>query len=90
MTEITEKVPVHSWRDKVLRTECDRCNVTIPDLDIYECREFKLSYEEGDVYPEGGYTSGWEVPHLCDDCVIILKRILEANDFSVKPKEWNY
>ena len=60
---------------------CDRCGVDIPDPEPYWSRDFTLEFLEGDSYPEGTDLNGWALPDCCNDCVVVLRELLEVNGF---------
>lgn len=53
----------------------------------YAVREFRLSFSEGNSFPESGQQVGWEVSDLCDDCLAKLKQWLSDQGVEIEPTE---
>lgn len=69
------------------RVTCDRCGSVVPEEETGDRREFNLRFAKGYGYPDGGSLEGWQVSDLCDDCVAILKDLLNQNGFTVSNYE---
>lgn len=83
-TKVVTETVERTWVDKIT---CDRCGAeALKSTSAYDVHRFRLSYEEGTVYPEGGSTSGWRVD-LCADCIEWLKLILEGNGVKLQPTD---
>lgn len=78
-------------RQSVESVTCDWCGRPVGEPPHrFRVRIFTLSFESGDVFPEGCSTEGWEVQDLCDDCIVRLRSLLEQNGVRVVPteKDW--
>lgn len=73
--EVVERVAIS--------TTCDRCGKELLKRLSYEVRDFELKLEVGSAFPDSGSVEGWEVPDLCDDCIVFLHGLLEANGFTL-------
>lgn len=56
--------------------------------DTYKKDEFKLEWEWGDVYPEGGSGEKIEV-EICSGCRKKLKKLLYDNGFDLRVEDWD-
>ena len=67
---------------------CNGCGFEMPE-DFgnigYDRRDFTLRFEKGSVYEDGntGNREGWDVPYLCDPCVVRLRALVESAGFKV-------
>lgn len=71
--ETQQVITTHS---QIVGTFCDWCGAAIPDLSLFDRREFTLSFATGENYPEGGHEEGWQVEDLCDSCIEKLRLLL--------------
>ena len=74
---------------KLIRRTCDWCqgDMSEDDMGAFDVREFSLEFSSGYAYPEGGFSEGWQVEDLCDDCVAKLRAMLEGAGVSVTKLE---
>lgn len=88
MARETEKVTVTYEKEIITRVFCDWCRAERHTAKGHSEREYCLSFTVGVNYGhDGGWSKGWEVEDLCDDCVYKLKALLEENGVTVKPVE---
>lgn len=74
-------------RKRLLRTTCDKCNISIPDPQhgrpTYDTgrprRVFRLECYNEERYPDFAWKNGWGVGDLCDVCAAwLLDALIEA------------
>lgn len=84
--EYEEKVK----RQRLVARLCDRCGNALRPAGHYEVREFELKFKTGSSYPDGGSGEEWELEDLCDDCVVLLKELLQENGFKLTHRDWDW
>jgi hypothetical protein len=88
MSGIYEKIERTKVVNELIGTICDRCGAKIPESARFDTREFVLSFNIGESYPDDASGHVWEVEDLCDYCVFLLKELLLQNGFKVN--EYDY
>lgn len=68
--------------------ECDKClkEIDPQNFNTFKCR---LKLEEGDIYPEGGYTDIKTVD-LCEDCSSKLFEYLDSENYRINISDKEY
>lgn len=83
--KVTEKVVKEVEITKELYDECDKCQQRIK-TDIYDSFECSFKYQEGNIFPEGGYIDE-STMDLCQECGEQLVEILKSLGYRINFRE---